>query len=149
MKTWRNGARGNEVKVIIDNNFKTTSKHLRDEILALTTTERELLSSDYLKNNKIVYDTDFKKWMIYNNGKWSAYRMDSAGLFQIAFKSDSWTNNKIIIPFSEHGIESPLVQLFYHDDGNYISVDGGISVDTAHNIYIKTDVAFDGKVVIR
>jgi hypothetical protein len=51
IKTWKNGASGREVKSIIDYNFNVVSKYLSKDVRALSTQERNLLSSDYISKD--------------------------------------------------------------------------------------------------
>lgn len=69
LKTWNNGERAEIIKSIIESNFKLLGRHLPHNILALTTAERNVLSSDYLSDGLIVFDTTIQKWVQYKNGK--------------------------------------------------------------------------------
>ena len=99
IKTWRNGAKGEEVKAIIDYNFNVVSKALK-------------------KHTKDISVSD-------------------------------WINNNIFIPFSEHGIENPTVQLFVKSDDSFDIVFGGVKVDSEYNVTLSTDLPFDGRVVVK
>ena len=148
IKFWRNGASGAEVKKIIDHNFNIVSKYLSKDIKALSTRERNLLSSDYLNENTLVFDTDEEQWYKYSNGNWIKTPVDDSAYVQHIYKN-SWTNNYIEILFAQHGVKNPLVQLFIEMDGSFIPVLGGVIIDSEYNITLSTDLPFDGKVVIK
>lgn len=99
IKTWRNGAKGSEVKQVIDYNFNVISK-------ALTKYARDI-------------------------------------------NVDDWADNSISIPFSQHGVENPSVELFIKYDGAFVSALGGVEIDSEYNVTLSTDLPFNGKVVIR
>ena len=96
IKTWRNGASGGDVKNIIDHNFNVVSKYLSKDVRALSTQERKLLSSDYMSENTLVFDTDEKQWYIYSNGSWVKTFTDDNVYVQTISVSD-WTDNSIQI----------------------------------------------------
>lgn len=153
IKTWRNGVKGAEVKKIIDYNFNVLSKYLSKDIRALSTQERKLLSSGYLTENTMVYDTDEEQWYKYSDGSWSEMYFDNGGSSVVAYKQyiyvDNWVNNTINILFEQHKIEKPVVQLYMKEGDSFIPVLGGIKVDDEYNVMLSTDLPFDGKVVIK
>ena len=61
----------------------------------------------------------------------------------------NWINNSIVIPFSKHSIESPVVQLFIEDNGSFTPVLGGVKIDSEYNVILSTDLPFNGRVVIK
>lgn len=148
VKTWRNGASGGEVKQIIDYNFNLLSKYLSKDIKALSTEERNLLSSDYLTENTLVFDTDEGQWYKYSKGRWETTYVDG-GVYAQAISIKDWTDNGIKILFSQHGVKNPDVQLFIESEGSFEPVLGGVKIDSSHNITLSTDLPFDGKVVIK
>ena len=148
IKTWRNGASGGEVKNVIDYNFNVVSKYLSKDVKALSTMERELLSSDYLSENTLVFDTDEKRWYKYSGGSWVETFVNNVSYTQNISVND-WAGNSINILFDQHGVENPVVQLLMESGGSFIPVIGGVEVDSAHNITLLTDLPFDGKVVIK
>lgn len=153
LKFWKNGAKGGEVKNIIDYNFNVVSRYLSKDIRALSTQERKLLSSDYLTENTMVFDTDEEQWYKYSDGSWTEMYFDNGGSSVIAYKQyiyvDSWIDNIIYISFEQHKIEKPVVQLYMKDGDSYIPVLGGVKVDSEYNVTLSTDLPFDGKVVIK
>lgn len=148
IKTWRNGASGGEVKRAIDYNFNLVSKYLSKDIKALSTQERNLLPSDYLSENTLVFDTDEEQWYKYSKGSWKPTSVDD-NVHTQSISINDWTNNSIQIPFNQHGIENPIVQLFVKNGNSYISVLGGVEIDSAYNVTLSTDLPFDGKVVLK
>ena len=148
IKTWRNGASGGEVKNVIDYNFNLLAKYLSKNIRVLSTQERNLLESDYLSENALVFDTDEEQWYKYSNGSWEKTSVDDNAHIQ-NISIDNWIDNSIKILFEQHGIENPVVQLFLKNGDSFISVLGGIEIDPTYNVTLSTDLPFDGKVVIK
>lgn len=149
LKTWRNGEKAENVKKIIEENFKIVSRHLHHNILCLSTIERENLGSDYLVDGLIVFDTDLKGWFEYRNNKWSEYSLGAIYTYSSTFTSADWNNNIITIPYSTHLIPDPNVSLYILYDSTYQSTIGGVSIDSEHNVILSTDLPFEGKVVIK
>lgn len=144
--TWSNGDSGYKVKNIIDNNFKLISKYFKRLMMSLPTDEIENLSSFYYDKGSRIFDTTLNKWFEYDGVKWvecgaSGYIYD--------FLTENWVNNSIMLPYSEHKISTPIVQVFMLNAGEYIPVLGGISIDKDYNIVLSTDMVFEGRVVIR
>lgn len=148
IKSWRNGATGGEVKDIIDYNFKIVSRYLSKDIKALSTQERNLLSSEYLNENTLVFDTTENKWYKYSKGTWVKTSVDDSVYTQNISIAD-WEYNSIQIPFSQHGIENPIVQLLIQNGNSFTDVYGGVSIDADYNISLSTDIPFNGKVVVK
>lgn len=148
IKTWRNGADGGEVRNVIDYNFKVVSKYLSKDIKALSTQERNLLSSDYLSENILVFDTDEERWYKYSKGSWKAISVNSS-MFTLDISTDDWIGNNINILFNQHGIKNPDVQLLMKDGDLFTPVFGGVKIDSAYNVTLSTDLPFNGKVVIK
>lgn len=148
LRTWNDGAKGFEVKEIVDNNFKILGKHLSDNVLALTTKEIKGLSDDYLHNGLLVYDTDRENWYQYKNGMWNLYPIKFSS-YSISFSADTWSDNTINIPYSTHSVPNPIVELYILVGELYQPVLGGVNIDNEYNITLSTDMAFDGKVVIK
>lgn len=148
LKTWRNGALGGEVKQIIDYNFNLLSKYLSKDVKALSTEERNLLPSDYLTENTLVFDTDEVQWYKYSNGHWVETSVGS-GVYTQDISVGDWKDNTISVLFDQHGLANPVVQLFIKDGNCFIPVLGGVEIDSAYNITLSTDLPFDGKVVIK
>ena len=148
IKTWQNGAKGGEVKSVIDYNFKLVSRYLSKDIKALSTEERNLLPSDYLSEGTLVFDTDEKQWYSYSKDSWEKTSVDD-NVHTQSISINDWTNNCIQIPFNQHGIENPIVQLFMESGNSFIPVLGGVEIDAKHNVTLSTDLLFDGKVVIK
>lgn len=150
IKTWKNGAKGNDVRSIIDHNFNAVSKYLSKDIRALSTNERKMLSSDYISENSLVYDTDEQQWYRYADDSWTEMSFgDGAVEYKRYIYVDSWIDNTITILFEEHGIKKPIVQLYIKDGDVFIPVLGGIRVDSEYNVILSTDLPFDGKVIIK
>lgn len=152
MKTWNNGAKGGEVKGVIEHNFNVVSKYLSKDVRALSTRDRNMLSSEYLSEGTLVFDTDEEQWYKYSGSSWIKMAFGEGGSVA-AYKRNiyvsSWINNSITILFEEHCIEKPVVQLYMKDGDSFIPVLGGIKIDTGYNVILSTDLPFDGKVVIK
>ena len=151
IKTWRNRAKGEEVKSIIDYNFNVVSKYLSKDMRALSTQERKSLSSGYLSENTLVFDTDEEQWYKYSKGSWlptSIGAGDCRAYAQDIF-IDSWVDNSIKIPFNQHGVKNPAVQMFIGIGDSFTPVLGGVEIDSEYNVSLSTDLPFDGKVVIK
>ena len=152
IKSWKNGSSAGDVKNIIDYNFNVVSKYLSKDIKALSTQEREMLTSDYLSEKSLVFDTDEEQWYKYSGGSWVKVFDDYKNIVPYTkdISIDDWTNNKISILFDQHGVENPVVQLFMAKDGSLIPVIGGVKkIDSKHNVTLSTDLPFDGRVVIK
>ena len=147
LKRWKNGAKGKDVKDTIDYNFDVVSKYLTKDVRALSTMERNALSSEYLSVNTLVFDTDEERWYKYSGSSW--IEIDGGTTFKQRIYAEDWINNTITILFEEHGIEKPVVQLYIKDEDIYIPVLGGIRIDSEYNVTLSTDLPFDGKVVIK
>lgn len=148
LKTWRNGASGGEVKSAIEYNFNLVSRYLTKDIKALSTQERNLLPTDYLSENTLVFDTDEIQWYKYSQGSWVKTSVDDNMYTQNISVSD-WTDKTINIPLEQHGIMNPVVQLLMTSENSFVNVLGGVEIDSAHNVVLSTDLPFDGKVVIK
>lgn len=148
IKSWRNGTSGREVKSIIDHNFNVVSKYLSKDVRALPTQERKLLTSDYISNNTLVFDTDESQWYKYVDGSW--IKVDAGNnLYTQSLSVSNWTNNSIEILFDQHGVENPVVQLYITNGDSFTPVLGGVEIDSEYNVMLSTDLPFDGKVVIK
>lgn len=153
IKTWRNGDSGGEVKSVIDHNFNIVSKYLSKDVRALSTAERDLLSSDYLSENTLVFDTDEEQWYKYSGGSWVEVSVNNGGNSGVTYTQtisvNDWIDNSIDILFDQHGIENPVVHLFMKSENSFVPVLGGVEIDSNHNVTLSTDLLFDGKVVIK
>ena len=148
IKTWKNGALGGEVKKIIDYNFSVVSKYLSKDVRVLSAQERKLLSSDYLSENLLVFDTDEEQWYKYFRGSWIKTYIEGK-MYTQGISTSDWVDGDITILFDKHSIENPVVQLFMKDSDSFIPVLGGVKIDAEHNIILSTDLPFDGKVVVK
>ena len=75
-------------------------------------------------------------------------RMDERH-FSKSFLLSDWVDGTIFISALEHNIVSPTPHVLMLSDGNYIDVYGGYYIDDENNIYLQSDIPFDGKVVIK
>lgn len=148
MRMWRNGEKAEVVQKIIEYDFQLLKRHLSNNILALPTTERKTLSSDYLCEGLIVYDTTLNKWFIYKNNNWQEYNINNK-IYVQNFTINNWSGNKISIPYSTHLISSPVVGLYMLSNNTYLPVIGGVSIDENYNVILTTDLTFDGRVIIK
>lgn len=148
LKTWQLGEKAENIKAIIEHNFKTLGKHLKNNVLVLSTAERESLSNDYLSVGLIVYDTSLNKWLKYNGKEWLEC------VYVINFTESDWTDNgtdyEISVPYSNHLISTPHIQLYLRNTRiNWTLVLGGVNIDSNDNITLSSDMPFKGKVVIK
>lgn len=143
LKTWENGDKGEDVKRIIESNFKVVGSHLSHNMLALTTDERNKLGGDYLSEGLLVFDTSLGEWFRYNNGGW-----EKSLKFVLDFTEEDWIDNVISIPYSLHHITSPCVQIYILSNNVYEAVIGGVSIDNDGNVVLCADFTFSGRVVI-
>ena len=65
------------------------------------------------------------------------------------FTASDWRNGTIYIDYYEHRFESPIIQVTMLYNGNYVDVYGGYYTDSNNNVYLQSDIPFDGKVVIK
>lgn len=160
LKTWRNGEKAGVIQKIIENNFKILGRHLSQNILCLSTTEREALGSDYLSKGLRVYDTTLDKWFVYNGIDWE--EAEKAYVFK--FTTDDWhfldipdiqmTQYGIIIPYSTHLRENPTVEVYLKSgtESNsrvYDFVVDGYEINEDYKVYLWSDMPYEGKVVIK
>lgn len=145
MRTWKNGEKALVIKNIIEQNFNILSQHLDENLLSLTTAEREALTSDYLSNGLLVFDKTLGRWFEYKNNEWK-YHADG---YKKSFTKSNWSSYKINIPFSEHKVTNPTVQLFILNGDIKEPVLGGFSIDDNFNVTIESDITFNGEVVIK
>lgn len=99
---WENGARGKDVKAIIDSNFKNLNNQLNQ------------LSNRYVRT----------------------------------FTSSDWKNGVISINYSEYLKQNPCVDLYIKSGAGYAFVYGGYEIK-GDVVELQSDIAYDGKVVIR
>lgn len=152
LKTWRNGDEAEIVQKIIEYNFRVLGRYLSSSMLCLSSSERKVLSSDYLREGLLIYDTTEDVWYKYTSGFWEKCSINSnatgSGYSRNISKTD-WLGNTINIDFATHLALNPIVQLFIKDGNSYSPVIGGIEVDNNYNIILSTDLPFDGKVVVK
>lgn len=148
LRTWRNGEEGDVVQKIIEHNFKVTGKYLSYQMMCMPTQTRKLLTSDYLSEGLIVFDTDLNQWYQFKNRDWEPYEI-LARAFTVEFSANEWSNNIIEIPFSMHKKEDPVAHLFMKTNSGYTSVISETTVDSNFNIVLSSDLAFEGKVIIK
>lgn len=145
METWINGAKGRDVRRVIEQNFNTLSRHLSSNILALTTQERTTLNSAYLRAGLKVYDITLDKWFLYSGTAW----VECPEEYSYEFTNDNWSNGNLILRYETHRIKCPVVQLYFKDNNAYSPVIGGVYVDDDYNIILSSDMPFSGKVVVK
>lgn len=69
--------------------------------------------------------------------------------FKTSFKKNNDGHFILVIPFSYHNRNNPIVQVFQINDNKLQEVIVPIESDSANNITINSSVAFDGQVVIK
>ena len=73
----------------------------------------------------------------------------NGGGYTKSFKTTDWSGGTIKINYYEHGISSPAPYVFMLYDNKYIDVQGGVYTDSGNNVYLQSDIAYAGKVVIK
>lgn len=150
LKTWRNGEKAGVIQKIIENNFKILGRHLSQNVLCLSTAERETLSSEYLTQGLKVYDTTKKRWFSYNGVGWDEENWgEGSSEYTMDIQTSDWSAGAIIIPYTKHLKRNPNVQLFMKNEDVYLAVMGGVEIDADYNITLSTDMPFEGRVVIK
>lgn len=64
------------------------------------------------------------------------------------FVSSEWSSGIITIPFSEHNKKNPYVELYIKTKNGYSPVLNGYEIKD-NGIELKSDIAYEGRVVIR
>lgn len=148
MEKITNKEKGERVREKINNNFAVVSKHLNQNVLSLSTSERISLSEQYLSIGLRVYDATLEEWFRYTNTGWEQCEAEKS--FSLLFSNESWSDGIISIPYSSHKISNPYVQLYILiEEDVYDIVVGGFSIDGLNNITLHSDMPFSGKVVIK
>ena len=96
----------------------------------------------------MVFDTDEEQWFKYSKGSWVKVSVED-NTYSKAITVDDWQDKKIQIPFTQHGIKYPIVQLFMKHNSSFIPVLDGAEIDSEYNIILSTDLPFNGKVVVK
>lgn len=150
LKTWRNGAKAGVIQKIIEDNFKILGRHLSQNVLCLSTAERETLGSEYLTQGLKVYDTTQKKWFSYNGVGWDEEPWgEGSSEYVMEIQASDWAFGAITIPYTTHSKRTPNVQLFIKNGDAFSAVIGGVKIDAEYNITLSTDMPFEGRVVIK
>ena len=102
MKSWVDGAKGEEVQKIINDNFQ-------------------------------ILDDKISEYTTYTNN----------------FFVSSWSDGKILIPYSGHKKTNPCVHVFIKDDEGYLDVVGGYRIYENGDVCLLSDIGYEGRVVIK
>lgn len=149
LKTWKNGEKASSTKDIIEYNFKLLGRYLSNNIIAAPRDVINSLSSDYLSDELIAFDTTNNVWLRYRSGVWQEDVAAGGSAYSQSIRVADWQNNEIVIAKSVHGRRNPIVELYILNGKTYEAVLGGVFVDSGYNITLRSDVPFDGKVVIK
>lgn len=141
-KTWNYGEKSEIVKKILDTNFLKLSKYFGNQVRALTSEEMYALPSEYKTNDLVVFNTTEKSWHIFYNGSWK--RMSLI----IEFAEFDWFDGELIISSAECYNPHASIQTFLHNDEGDELVCVDVVVKNDGNVVIKSDIPFNGKVVI-
>ena len=147
MKMWKNLDKGETVFNIIKGNFIELFKFLSDNVKTITSEQRLTMPDIYYSEGSIVYDKTLKRWLQYNNGKWTDYAFDSSKYEQSIYISD-WSDGKIAIPYMVHGKKNPIVKVYYNGTSGVYEVYGCSAVNEDSDVVLTSDLPFDGKAVI-
>ena len=71
-----------------------------------------------------------------------------SNVYVLDFKTSDWNDGKIIIGYSEHLKLNPSVDLYVKNGNGYSLVYGGYEI-TSGDIELQSDLAYEGRVVIR
>ena len=145
-----NGDKGHKIREALNNNFRYLDKYLKNYIMMLTSSQRKTISSDYLSGGMLSFDPDEQIWYQYNNGTWEKTSLVGQSLsYSQDISSSDWIGNQIIINYETHLVSNPTVQIYMESNGRNIPVLGGYEIDEDNNIVLTTDMAYQGKVVIK
>lgn len=146
LKKWNNFDTGGQAKKVIEENFQVLGRHLSDNVLTLSSDERQRLSSEYYKKGTVVFDTTLKAWLEYTGTSWENLKAGYVGVFS---KTDWGDDGTISIPFNLHKTVAPTVCAYMKLGDKYILVYGLEEIDENDNITLSTDLVFEGKVVVK
>lgn len=149
LKTWRNGEKAGSTKDIIEYNFKLLGKYLSNNIIAAPRDILNSLPSDYLSDGLVAFDTTNNVWLRYKAGVWQEDVVGSDSAYSQIIRTADWQNGEIVIAKSVHGRRNPVVELYILNGTAYELVLGGVLVDSEYNITLKSEIPFNGKVVIK
>lgn len=144
-KTWKNMDKASIVKGVIEDNFKTIWEQMPNNVKCVSTLQRLSMSTDHLSDGLIVYDTTQNKRYRYKNGAWEIYPES----LTLEISVGDWVDGKISISHIDHKITSPTVNLFMSAGDDFCPVFGGVYINADGDITLKSDLAFNGKVVIK
>ena len=128
MDSWANGAKGFEVKNIIDNNFATLDtrtikidNRISEIDNRISEIDKHMEKTDFFDKNFVVSD-----WVL----------NESLKLYVIS------------IPYTDYNKTNPCVEVYIKDEDGYSLVYGGYKI-VKDGLELQSDIAYDGKVVIR
>lgn len=149
MEIITNRDKGKSIREKINQNFSLALQNISNNVLALPTEKRQLLTESFLSIGLIIYDTTLEDWFKYTASGWVEWYPKGRSV-SISLSNDSWNDGTVSIPYSSHKIEDPMVQLYILTSENtYDTVLGGVSIDSSYNIILSSDIPFKGKVVIK
>lgn len=122
MDSWVNGAKGSEVKRVIDNNFDILDKR----IIKINDDVSKLINSDVSKSTPLSIEFVASDWGFAENLK----------------------TYVISIPYEDYERENPCVEVYIKRDSGYSPVWSGYTIGE-HGIDLQSDMPYEGKVVIR
>ena len=122
MDSWANGAKGSEVKRVIDSNFdildKRTAK-MNDDI-------SKLINSDVSKSTPLSIEFIKSEWSFVDGSK----------------------TYIISIPYDDYNRDNPCVEVYIKESSGYSPVWAGYTIGES-GIDLQSDMPYEGKVVIR
>lgn len=69
--------------------------------------------------------------------------------FSKSFTTSDWDSGIIRIDYYEHRFSNPSPSIYFLYNGVYLEVCGGFTIDSKNNIFLESDMPFEGKVVVR
>ena len=149
LETWQSGELAGKVKDIIDRNFKKVSAYSNSNIRAMYSQELSAVDPDYLRNKIVVFDIDESMFFQYDGTTGTWHPLSYKHFYKATFMSDSWNSGNISIPYETHNVTSPSVQVYIKNGAVYEAVIGGVRVDSEFNVWLLSDIPFEGMVVIQ
>ena len=168
MNSWRNGALGGTVKKVIDDNFLELEKranHLENKTKVIDGNLLELeKSTSQLENEtNIIKDSLLeleKETKVIDDNflelekrtsqleKDASIPAEDVSVYVEYIKPTAWEDGIIQIDYAKYNKQNPRVDLYIKQDSGYEIVFGGYVIE-GDNIKLCSDIAYEGKVVIR
>ena len=97
LKTWKNGEKAGSTKDIIEYNFKLLGRYLSNNIIAAPRDVINSLSSDYLSEGLVAFDTTNNVWLKYKSGVWQEDVVGSDSAYSRAIRVADWHSRTLYL----------------------------------------------------